>query len=364
MSSTFIGNLALSIFGQSHSAAIGTTLDGIPAGEPIDMDLLGKFLRRRSPGSFPWATTRKEYDVPEVLCGIVNGKTCGAPITAIIRNKDTKSSDYDNIRDIPRPSHADFTANVKYKGFQDVSGGGHFSGRLTAALCLAGGICLQILARRGIYIGAHVGSVGHYQDQSFDPMAVDKSIFSALHDMSFPTINREAAEDMIGSIQDAKINGDSVGGSVECAAIGLPPGLGDPIFDGMENRISRLIFAIPAVKGIEFGLGFSAASMLGSYHNDPFCISKDSIATSQNNHGGILGGITSGMPLIFRVAIKPTPSISKPQQSVSLSKMESAALSIRGRHDPCIVPRAVPCVESAAAIAILDAILQPCNLEK
>ena len=360
MSSIWKNKLGLSIFGQSHSGAIGMTLEGIPAGEAVDVEQLQTFLSRRAPGRFPWATSRREDDIPEFLCGIVDGKTCGAPITAIIRNNNTRSSDYEEIKDIPRPGHADFTAHVKYKGFHDVSGGGHFSGRLTAALCIAGGICLQSLERRGISIGAHITQIGNIYSRFFDlrnPHEPDKKMLSELYNMNIPVLEPEQGEKMIEEIMHAKENGDSVGGCIECAAIGLPAGLGDPVFGGMENRIASIVFGIPAVKGIEFGAGFKAASMSGSEHNDPFYWSGGEVKTRTNNHGGILGGITFGMPLIFRVAIKPTPSIGKEQESVSLSKKEPAKLNIQGRHDPCIVPRAVPCVEAAAAIAIMDALL-------
>ena len=358
MGSTWNSRISLSIFGQSHAPAIGMTLDGIPAGETVDMDMLNAFMARRAPGRFPWATARREEDIPEFLSGIVNGKTCGAPITAIIRNKNTRSGDYDNIKDIPRPGHADYTAHVKYGGFHDVSGGGHFSGRLTAAMCIAGGICLQILERRGITIGAHIASIGDIFDEPLDAANIDEKTLRGLWDMDFPVLDIGDAAVMIAKIKRTKESGDSLGGVISCAAIGLPPGLGDPMFGGMENRISSLIFGIPAVKGIEFGAGFSSAYRRGSENNDLFYMDGDTVKTRTNSHGGILGGITSGMPLVFNVAIKPTPSIGKEQESVSLSRRASAKLEIRGRHDPCIVPRAVPCVESAAAIAIYDAILE------
>ena len=358
MGSTWKNCLTLSIFGQSHGAAIGVTLDGIPAGESIDYDALNTFILRRAPGRFPWATPRKEADEPEFLSGIVNGKTCGAPITAIIRNTNTRSGDYENMKVIPRPGHADFTAHVKYGGHADLSGGGHFSGRLTAALCIAGGICLQILERRGIFIGAHVAAVGGVFDDLFNPVDINEVKIKNLWTMDIPVINPKIAPLVIDEIEKAKQAGDSVGGVVECAVIGLPTGLGSPMFDGMENRISQLVFAIPAVKGIEFGAGFSAAAMRGSENNDSFIISEEKIRTKTNNHGGILGGITSGMPLIFRAAVKPTPSIGLEQQSVDIHKKEPATLAVKGRHDPCIVPRAVPCFEAALAIAIYDAILE------
>jgi len=358
MSSVWQSRLSLSIFGQSHGPAIGMTLDGVPAGEPIDTDILQAFLDRRAPGRFPWSTPRKEKDVPEFLSGIVNGHTCGAPITAIIRNENTRSADYSNLTDVPRPGHADFTAHMKYGGFQDHSGGGHFSGRITAALCIAGGICLQILARRGITIGAQIASIADISGSPFDPVNVSETEFARLRAMDFPVSDQSLAALMIEKIKQAKLDMDSVGGNIECAAIGLPPGLGDPIFDGMENRLACLLFAIPAVKGVDFGLGFSGSHILGSEYNDPFYWDGEVVKTRSNHHGGILGGISSGMPLVFRAAIKPTPSIGKAQESVSLSKKTQDHVTVSGRHDPCIVPRAVPCIEAAAAIAVYDAILE------
>ena len=316
MGSSWHNRLSLSIFGQSHAPAIGMTLDGLPPGEAVDLEALNAFLKRRAPGRFPWSTPRKEEDIPEVLSGIVNGKTCGAPLAAIIRNQNTRSGDYTELADIPRPGHADYTAHVKYGGFQDLAGGGHFSGRLTAALCIAGGICLQILARRGIFIGALITCIGGTGGGGFHPVNVDQNELAAKGGMDFPAWDNETALRMIGCIEQAKSDGDSIGGMIQCAAIGLPPGLGDPIFGGMENRISSLVFGIPAVKGIQFGAGFSAAWMSGSEHNDPFCVDGNTIKATTNHHGGILGGITSGMPLIFQVAIKPTPSISKEQESI------------------------------------------------
>ena len=358
MGSTFDGNIKVSIFGQSHSGGIGVVIDGLPAGERIDMDALRAFLARRAPGQNAWSTPRKEADLPEFLGGLVNDTTCGSPLAAVIRNTNTRSGDYENLRDIPRPGHADYTAQIKYRGHQDVAGGGHFSARLTAPLCVAGGICLQILARRGIEIGAHLLRVGGVADASFDPVNLDVQTLHAPGTKLFPVLDDGAGERMKAEIQAAREALDSVGGEIECAAVGVPAGLGDPMFDGMENRIARIAFAIPAVKGIEFGAGFGVAGMRGSENNDPFYMDNGRVRTRSNNAGGILGGITSGMPLIFRTAMKPTPSIARPQQSVSLSKGEDATLEIRGRHDPCIAPRAVPCVESALAIALTDALLE------
>ena len=355
MSSIYGENLKLSIFGQSHGAAIGMTLDGIPAGLPIDDAELQNFLSRRAPGANEYATTQKESDRPEFLSGIVDGFTCGAPITAIIRNSNTRSSDYDNLKDCPRPGHADYTAHVKYSGYQDVSGGGHFSGRLTAPLCIAGGLCKQWLANKGVRIGAHISAIAGITDE---PVFLDwtRPNLDSIRD-DFPVLNPVAGENMRQAIAEAKADGDSVGGLVECIVTGLPAGLGDPMFSGMESRIAKIVFGIPAVKGLDFGTGFMGAYLRGSQNNDAFTVNNGKISTVTNHSGGILGGITNGMPLIFQVAIKPTPSIAKLQQSVSLERMELQDLIVNGRHDPCIVPRAVPVIEAAAAIAVFDAML-------
>lgn len=355
MSSTYGEHLKLSIFGQSHGAAIGMTLDNIPAGLPVDLDALQKFLNRRAPGNDAHSTKRKESDVPEFLSGIVDGYTCGAPIAAIIRNTNTRSSDYDNLKEQPRPGHADYTANIKYGGYQDVAGGGHFSGRLTASLCIAGGLCKQWLQLRGIQIAAHITAIGGITDE---PVFLDwiKPDFSLI-DHSFPVLNTECALKMKQTIAEAHADGDSLGGLVECIATGLPAGIGDPMFGGMESRIAQIIYGIPAVKGLEFGSGFVGSYMRGSENNDPYTVENGEIKTITNNAGGILGGITTGMPLIFQVAVKPTPSITREQDTVNISSNDCVKLSIKGRHDPCIVPRAVPVIEAAAAIAIYDAIL-------
>ena len=351
MSSTYGEKLKLSIFGQSHGPAVGMTLDGIPAGLPVDLNKLQTFLNRRAPGQHDYSTTRREEDRPEFLSGIVNGYTCGAPIAAIIHNTNTSSKDYSNLKDCPRPGHADYTAQIKYGGYQDVAGGGHFSGRLTAPLCIAGGLCKQWLEEKGIRIAAHIKWIDSIDDNSFDftNPQIDK-----IHS-DFPVINELSGEQMREAIANAKASGDSVGGVIECAVIGLPAGLGDPMFGGMESRIAQIVYGIPAVKGVDFGLGFAAASRKGSQNNDAFTVQNGQVVTVTNNAGGILGGITTGMPLIFSAAIKPTPSISLPQQSISLSAKEHKTLEIKGRHDPCIVPRAVPVIEAAAAIAVFDA---------
>lgn len=355
MSSTYGEKLRITIFGQSHSPAIGVTCEGLPTGFEIDTKKLCDFLARRAPGKDPTATPRREADVPEFLSGLTGNTTCGTPLTAIIRNTNTRSGDYDDLRDCPRPGHADLTANVKYEGHQDVAGGGHFSGRLTAPLCIAGGIALQMLESMGIFIGAHIVEIGKEKAEHYDAVNIQMGDLSLLD--TFPVRTPDEEERFRGEIMAAKVCSDSVGGTVECAVLGLPAGLGDPMFDGMENRIARIVFGIPAVKGVEFGSGMGVASMRGSECNDAFCIKDGKIVTKTNNAGGILGGITNGMPLIFRAAIKPTPSIGIEQDSVSLSQMKEKKLTVKGRHDPCIVPRAVPVVEAAAAIAVLDAIL-------
>lgn len=328
MSSTYGENLKISIFGQSHSEAIGVVIDGLPAGFEVDMDELGEFLSRRAPGQGKHTTIRKEPDRPEFLSGLAGGKTCGAPLAAVIRNTNTRSSDYDNIRDIPRPGHADFAARIKYGGAEDVSGGGHFSGRLTAPLCIAGGIALQILKEKGITVKAEIKEIGGKKDGFLE------------------------------TVEEARLDADSVGGIIECVIEGVPAGYGNPMFGGVENKIASCVFGIPAVKGVEFGAGFEAARMRGSENNDEFYYEEDGrVRTRTNNHGGILGGITTGMPIVFRAAFKPTPSIGKPQKSISFSEKKDAVLEIKGRHDPCVVMRAAPCVEAAAAITVLDIIL-------
>jgi len=320
----------MSIFGQSHSYATGVTIDGLPAGIKLDMTGIKEFLARRRPGQSVLTTARTEDDIPDILSGLLNGYTCGAPLTIMIRNMDVRSDYYRELQDIPRPSHADYTAYIKYGRHHDISGGGHFSGRLTAALCVAGGICKQILKTQGVDIDAQIVQIGK---------------------------TRGTLEEMMLEVSAAKESGDSVGGVIECTAEGLPAGLGDPMFDGIENRIAGIVFGIPGVKGIEFGSGFAGAALRGSENNDSFYVDGEQIKTRTNNCGGILGGITNGMPVVFRTAFKPTPSIGIKQDSISLSRMENTVLEVKGRHDPCIVLRAVPCVEAAAAFALYDAFL-------
>ncbi len=353
--SVFRGNnLTISIFGQSHAPAIGVSIDGLPAGEAVDLEALERFLQRRAPGHSATSTPRKEADAPKILCGLADGCTCGAPLAAVIENTNTRSQDYSTLKDVPRPGHADYTAQVKYHGFQDVAGGGAFSGRLTAPLCIAGGIALQILERRGVEVAAHIRSVGDVEDRPFDPMGEERAVLDALKNAPFPVLDEKAGERMRKLILDAKAEGDSVGGVVECIAQNVPAGLGGPLFEGMEGRLAYALFGIPAVKGVEFGAGFQAAKLRGSENNDAFTVRDGKVFTKTNRAGGILGGITSGMPLVFRAAFKPTPSIAREQDSVSLSRLEAVKLNVPGRHDPCVVPRAVPVVEAAAALVLLD----------
>ena len=355
MSSTYGENLKLSVFGQSHGAAIGMTLDGIPAGLPVNLDALPKFLNRRAPGKSEWVTPRKEEDRPEFLSGILDGYTCGAPIAAIIHNHNIRSMDYNELKNCPRPGHADYTAQIKYGGFQDAAGGGHFSGRLTAPLCIAGGLCKQWLEEMGIQIGARIVAIAGEQDDNafLNPLSpqLDK-----IH-TDFPVFSPAAGEQMQKAIAAARASGDSVGGIIECYINGVPAGLGEPMFGGVESRIAQIVYGIPAVKSVSFGAGVSASAIPGSQYNDAYAVDDGKIVTLTNHAGGILGGITNGMPVIFQCAVKPTPSISRPQQSVSLSNGTVQTIEIKGRHDPCIVPRAVPVVEAAAAIAIYDMIL-------
>ena len=355
MSSDFGKKVKIQIFGQSHSEAIGVVMDGLPVGEEIDLDEVQKFMERRAPGRNAYSTPRKEADLPRVVSGLFEGKTCGAPVCAIIENTNTRSKDYDKLKDLPRPGHADFTAWVKYNGYNDHRGGGHFSGRLTAPLCFAGAVCKQILERKGIHVGAHILSIKGVKDVPFDAVEIDAETLKAVAGKAFPVQNDAAGEEMQAVIAAVKEKGDSVGGIVECAITGLPVGVGEPMFDGLESVLAQAIFAIPAVKGVEFGAGFAVADLFGSENNDDFMYNEDgTVKTKTNNHGGSLGGISSGMPMVFRAAFKPTPSISMEQDTISISKRENDRLAVQGRHDPCIVPRAVPVVEAAAAVAILD----------
>lgn len=355
MSSMFKNNISFSIFGESHGGAIGVVMDNLPSGEFIDMDKVADFMRRRAPKKDGTTTPRSEKDIPNVVSGLLNEKTTGTPLCAIIQNTDTKSKDYENVSKLARPGHADYTGNIRYKGFNDIRGGGHFSGRLTAPLCFAGAVCGQILERRGIYTGAHISQIHGIKDIPFDMVNVSRDDILEVRKKDFPTISDAKAIMMKKDILKASSGMESIGGIIECATINVPAGIGSPMFDGLENTISQLMFGIPAVKGIEFGLGFEVANMTGSQNNDNFYVDeRNRVRTKTNNHGGILGGISSGMPIICRVAIKPTPSIAQEQETIDYSTMKNDIIKIKGRHDPCIVPRAVPCVEAVMNIAILS----------
>ena len=358
MSSIWKNNITISIFGESHGPAIGVVIDNLPAGEHIDTAELMKFMARRAPKKDSTSTQRREADLPQIMSGVHQNKTTGTPLCAFIQNTDTHSQDYSNISTLARPGHADYTGALRYRGFNDVRGGGHFSGRLTAPLVFAGAICGQILERRGIYTGAHILSIHNIKDEKFNELETSREEILKIRNKQFPVINDKKGTAMINDIDKARSACDSVGGVVECITTNVPAGIGSPIFEGLENSIAQLVFGIPAVKGIEFGAGFECAKMLGSQNNDDFYVNDHGhVLTKTNNHGGILGGISSGMPITVRVAFKPTPSISKPQETVDYSAMKNETINISGRHDPCVVPRAVPVVESAINVAILSHML-------
>ena len=344
----YIGeNLRLEIFGGSHEPELGMTLRGFPAGEAVDAEALASFLARRAPGRNAWSSARSEKDEPLFRSGLTDGMSDGLPITAVIRNTDARGADYAALAAVPRPGHADYAAWVKTGSIP--AGGGAWSGRMTAALCLAGGVCLQYLERRGVAVLARIYELGGIADEG--------ELSEDSRPCAFGTLSAARGEAMKAAIAAAKEEGDSLGGVVECAVFGLPAGLGGPLFEGLEGRLAALLFAIPAVKGAEFGAGFAAARLRGSENNDAFVLRNGRVETATNNCGGLLGGVTDGMPLVFRAAFKPTPSIAKTQRSVNLSTMTETELSVSGRHDPCVVPRALPCVEAAAAIALCDAMI-------
>lgn len=348
-------NIRVRISGSSHGENVAVEIEGLPAGFAVNTEELQRFLLRRAPGRSPLTSARREGDVPVFETGLNGGVTDGQVLRAVIRNTSQRSSDYEKIADTPRPSHADLTAWLKYGGKMDMRGGGPFSGRMTAPLCVAGGIALQILKRMGVFAGAHLYSVGHAEDDPF-PLYPQEELFRTVSSKEIPVINDDAGEKMRMEILAAGSEGDSVGGTVECAVTGIPAGVGGPLFQGLEGDISRAVFGIPGVRGVEFGDGFRISAMRGSRSNDPIIIRDGRLCTETNRSGGIQGGITNGMPVVFRVAFRPTPSISRPQRTVSLSRMEQTEISIGGRHDPCIAVRAVPVVEAAAAIVILDSI--------
>ena len=353
MSNTIGTRLKLTVFGESHGPAVGMTLEGFPAGFEPDLAELQAFLNRRAPSASVFSTSRREADAPEFLSGLHDGRTCGDALTAIIRNTNARRADYANF--LPRPSHADYPAFVKYGGAMDLSGGGCYSGRLTAPICIAGGLCKQYLRQQGVEVFAHIFNIGAQRDEPYDPLAPQTPVL----ERGLTLVDPARAEAMLGEIEAVRAACDSVGGSVECAVTGLPTGLGEPMFDGVENRLAQMLFGIPAVKGVEFGSGFGCAQMRGSAHNDPYYYDENGTVRTRTNHaGGICGGMTTGMPVCFRVAIKPTPSIALPQETVDPAAHCGAELEIRGRHDPCIVPRAVAVVEAAAALAVTGLLLE------
>ena len=341
------------IFGESHGPAIGVVLEGLPSGLLLDMEAVEREMDRRAPGKNLMSTSRKEADQVQILSGLFEGRTCGTPLCAVIANTDTRSKDYQN--DMPRPGHADYTGFVRYEGCNDYRGGGHFSGRLTAPLVFAGAVAKQILKQHGVTVGAHIASIYGIEDTPFDAVGETPEHLSAIAAKPFPTISDEAGERMRRAIFDAREQLDSVGGSIECCVLGMPAGLGSPDFGcNVEGIVSQYLFAVPAVKAVAFGAGFGFASMRGSEANDPMTVENGAVRTTTNHTGGVNGGITNGMPIVFTAAMRPTPSISQPQQTVSLSTMENATLTVRGRHDPCIVHRAVPVLEAACALAMCE----------
>ena len=355
MSGVYGRKIKMTIFGESHGSSIGLVIDGLPPGLELDLAFIKREMERRAPGRNLLSTQRQEKDAFRIQSGVFEGRTTGTPLCALIPNSDSHSTDYSILKDNMRPGHADYSGRIKYKGFNDYRGGGHFSGRLTAPLCFAGAVCGQILERRGIYTGAHIASVHGISDDAFSRTKVTKEDILEVRGKDFPVRNDAQGEKMKEDIRNASQGGESLGGIIECVTINMPAGVGSPIFEGLENTIAQLIFGIPAVKGLEFGAGFQVAEMVGSQNNDPFYIDeKGHVMTKTNNHGGILGGISSGMPITLNVAIKPTASIAKPQETVDFRAKTNEMLQIQGRHDPCIVPRAVPCVEAAVNIALLS----------
>ncbi len=355
---TYGNKLKISVFGESHGHSIGVLIEGLPAGIEIDSEYINRIMALRAPGKSRLATARKESDIPEFISGVKDGRTCGGAVCAMIKNSDMHSSDYSKLEGKPRPSHADYPAMIKHSASVDLRGGGAYSGRLTAPICVAGAIALSELEKKGIRIACHIASVGDIIDTAFSPVDDESELMANLGYMPFPVISEEKSELMQKEILTVADELDSIGGSVECKITGLPAGLGDPMFDGIENAISRMIFGIPAIKGIEFGAGFSGCAMKGSEYNDSYYFDeRGKVRTKTNNAGGICGGMATGMPVIFRTAIKPTPSIAKEQDTIDLKKGENCKIAITGRHDPCIVSRAAVVVRCACAVAIYDMIL-------
>lgn len=352
MSSTWKNNIEITIFGESHGHAIGVVLGNLPAGIKLDHNMIKEEMKRRAPGQNKFSTARKETDEVEIVSGIQDDITTGAPLVAMIVNQDQRSKDYSILKTHMRPSHSDYPAYIKYHGFNDVRGGGHFSGRLTAPIVFAGAIAKQILKQRGIQVKAHILSIKDRYDDSF-LTRLDDEILQSLSLQQYPVINQTIYKQMVDEIEKAQMNQDSVGGKIECAILGMPAGIGDPFFDSVESHLSSLLFSIPAVKSVSFG-DQNITSYYGSEANDCYYYDNGIVKTKTNHNGGILGGITSGMPIIFQVGIKPTASISKLQETINVETKENTTLEIHGRHDPCIVLRAVVVVEAMAALTMLD----------
>ncbi|MFT5873267.1 MAG: chorismate synthase [Clostridium sp.] len=343
-----------SIFGESHGRGIGITIDGLPAGIKLDMDFINGEMQRRAPGRDEFSTKRKEGDKVEIISGYFNGYTTGTPLCGVIFNENQNSMDYDKLKDLARPGHADFTGKVKYSGFNDYRGGGHFSGRITAPLVFAGAIAKQILFDKGIVIGSHILSIGNVYDSYFDGVNLEIQTLADVLHKDFPVIDNLKGEEMKKLILKAKEETDSVGGIIEAVILNLPCGLGEPFFDSIESNLAQLLFSVPAVKGIEFGMGFDITKVRGSASNDIPYMESGSVKMKTNNNGGINGGISNGMPIVFRAAMKPTPSIAKLQNTIDMVNFENSEISVIGRHDPCIVLRALPVIEACAAMSILD----------
>ena len=353
MSSTWKNNIEITIFGESHGKAIGIVLGNLPSGIKIDFDAVAKEMKRRAPGQDKMSTSRKEADQVEIISGIQDGITTGAPLCGMIYNSDQHSKDYSLLKEKMRPGHSDYPAFVKYKGFNDVRGGGHFSGRITAPIVFAGAIAKQILMQKGIYIGAHILSIKNIYDENFD-QRLSLDTLNYLSKQHYPVINQEIYDQFVETVDQAQMNLDSVGGKIECAIVGLEPGFGEPFFDSIESHLSSLLFSIPAVKSVAFG-NDKISELYGSEANDCYYYDKEGkVKTTSNNNGGITGGISNGMPIVFTVGIKPTPSIGKEQKTIDVKHQENTTLAIKGRHDPCIVFRATVVVEAMAALAMLD----------
>lgn len=359
MSSTWGRNFRVSIFGESHGSHVGVGIDGVLPGTQIDMDYIMKHMQRRAPGRDSLSTARKESDQPQIISGVFEGRATGAPIYMLIENEDKISRDYSKIKGMARPGHADYSAFVKYGGYNDYRGGGYFSGRLTAGLVFAGSIARYILEKRGIYIASHISRLKEIEDIPFDEVHMTKEKFEDLSSMRLPFIAKDLEEEARQLIIKTKEKGDSIGGVVELGLIGLGAGIGDPFFEGLESVLSSIIFSVPAVKGVEFGSGFAISDMYGSQANDEFYYDDDGrVKTRTNNNGGINGGISNGMPIVLRVAIKPTPSISIPQNTIDMNNKREVPIRVGGRHDPVIVARVIPVLEAALAIGILDSLME------